>query len=410
MVSASSSAITRGWPNFNPGAFWPSSVTAGCTTLWMLSPLMPLLWLTRSTSSNQSLIRPKVTRVPERPLGPAAAAFFEVLLQVEILVLDVQTGMHPVLYHSGAKLSRRSLGHPPSKDQLHTVWPPQIQIVANDLFEELPPTQRAIVDLRQADLHLPDRQGPVVAGLPVLRSQRQWNPPEPFAEYPINVLRPQAVADLLQFLRLGARQEPIIQRLVGDLLLLQLPLGPLVSIQAQLHASRGVAGDFDEQRTEIFVIDVEVVMVDVDRLVPFELEPSVHLFPIERLGLLLGYPDKDNCIPHWPLLAEVVGDVVFPFFVFELVNRYVFPVRQRLHGLAESLRHLSQHHWRWNRLAQLVAHEHRQLGSGCQPADIAVEVETVEALHFQRDVPIKEFRDGCHSRILRQSWAVCSWV
>src|ERR1022692_2204205 len=54
-----------------------------------------------------------------------------------------------------------------------------------------------------------------------------------------------------------------------------------------------------------------------------------------------------------------------------------------------------QHHWRWNRLAQLVAHEHRQLGSGGQPADIAVEVETVEALHFQRDVPIKEFRDGC---------------
>src|ERR1039457_4910127 len=75
--------------------------------------------------------------------------------------------------------------------------------------------------------------------------------------------------------------------------------------------------------------------------------------------------------------------------------QYVFPSRQRLHGLAESLRHLSQHHWRWNRLAQLVAHEHRQLGSGCQPADIAVEVETVEALHFQRDVPIKEFRDGC---------------
>src|ERR1022692_2281571 len=204
MVSASSSAITRGWPNFNPGAFWPSSVRAGCTTLWMLSPLMPLLWMTRSTSSKRRLIcrpifckygrllnplfAPKVTRVPERPLGPAAAAFFEVLLQVEILVLDVQTGMHPVLYHSGAKLSRRSLGHPPSKDQLHTVWPPQIQIVANDLFEELPPTQRAIVDLRQADLHLPDRQGPVVAGLPVLRSQRQWNPPEPFAEYPINVL------------------------------------------------------------------------------------------------------------------------------------------------------------------------------------------------------------------------------
>jgi len=34
----------------------PSSVTAGCTTRWMLSPLKPLLWLTRSTSSKRRLI------------------------------------------------------------------------------------------------------------------------------------------------------------------------------------------------------------------------------------------------------------------------------------------------------------------------------------------------------------------
>src|SRR4051794_13118747 len=32
--------------------------------------------------------------------------------------------------------------------------------------------------------------------------------------------------------------------------------------------------------------------------------------------------------------------------------------------------------------------------------DVAVEVETIQALHFQRDVPIKQFRDGRHSRIL----------
>ncbi len=31
-------------------------VTVGCTTRWMLSPLNPLLWLTRSTSSNCRLI------------------------------------------------------------------------------------------------------------------------------------------------------------------------------------------------------------------------------------------------------------------------------------------------------------------------------------------------------------------
>jgi hypothetical protein len=41
-----SRAVTQ---NFHPGALWPSSVTAGCTTRWKLSRLMPLSWLTRST-------------------------------------------------------------------------------------------------------------------------------------------------------------------------------------------------------------------------------------------------------------------------------------------------------------------------------------------------------------------------
>src|SRR5437868_13438809 len=40
----------------------------------------------------------------ERCLGPAPAALFEVLLQIEIFVLDVQTGMHAVWDHAGSKL------------------------------------------------------------------------------------------------------------------------------------------------------------------------------------------------------------------------------------------------------------------------------------------------------------------
>ena len=49
-------AMTLGWPNFNPGDFFPSSSTVGCTARWMPSPLMPLLWLTRSTASSRRLI------------------------------------------------------------------------------------------------------------------------------------------------------------------------------------------------------------------------------------------------------------------------------------------------------------------------------------------------------------------
>src|SRR5664279_6066568 len=49
------------------------------------------------------------------------------------------------------------------------------QIVANDLFEELPPTQGPVEDLRQTDFHLPDRQVPLVARLSVFRPQGKWN-------------------------------------------------------------------------------------------------------------------------------------------------------------------------------------------------------------------------------------------
>src|SRR5208283_1003077 len=111
----------------------------------------------------QAFVYSKIVRVPESSFRPAAASFFEVLLQIEVLVVDVQARMHTLLDHTRLKLAGRLLRHYPIKDQLHTVRSPQIQIVANDLFEELAPTQGTVEDLRQTDFHLPDRQVPVVA-------------------------------------------------------------------------------------------------------------------------------------------------------------------------------------------------------------------------------------------------------
>jgi len=124
----------------------------------------------------------------------------------------------------------------------------------------------------------------------------------------------------------------------------------------------------------------------------------------------LGHPDEYDAIPHRPLLPEVVGDIVFPFLVVELVNRYAFLFREHFDRLPESLRYLSQHHWGRNRLPQLVTHEHRQPQPSCELAYVAVEVQAVKALHFQRDVPIKEFWNRGHSRILCQSRAIRSSV
>jgi len=62
-------------------------------------------------------------------------------------------------------------------------------------------------------------------------------------------------------------------------------------------------------------------MVDVDRLVAVELEPPVDLLSVEGLRFLLCHADEDDLIMHSTLPAEIVGDVVLPFLVVELLNR-----------------------------------------------------------------------------------------
>ena len=61
----------------------------------------------------------------------------------------------------------------PSLNSIAPRRPTQIQIVADDLFEELPTAKRPVEDLRQAHFHLPDRKIPFVAGLAILRLQLQ---------------------------------------------------------------------------------------------------------------------------------------------------------------------------------------------------------------------------------------------
>src|SRR6516164_9637776 len=95
-------------------------------------------------------------------------------------------------------------------------------------------------------------------------------------------------------------------------------------VQAQLGAPRRIAANLDEQRSEIGVVDIEVIVVDVDRLVPVELKLAVDFLPIESLRLLLRHPDEDNSISHLPLPTKLVGNIVFPFLVLKLVNRDLF--------------------------------------------------------------------------------------
>jgi len=96
-----------------------------------------------------------------------------IMFQVKVLVLNVQTGMHPLLHHPGAKRTRRGLGYPTVEDQLQAVGPAQVEVVPHHFFEEFPPLLGAIKDLGQTHLHLPNRQPPVITPFPILGAQGQ---------------------------------------------------------------------------------------------------------------------------------------------------------------------------------------------------------------------------------------------
>ena len=110
-----------------------------------------------------------------------------------------------------------------------------------------------------------------------------------------------------------------------------------MTVEAQFQAPRRIATNFDEEGSEVGVVDIEIVVVDVDGLVAVELKLPVYLLPVERLRLLLGHSDEYDAVADLPLAAELIGDVVLPFLVIELVKRYRIVLRQGLYRVAESL-------------------------------------------------------------------------
>ena len=79
------------------------------------------------------------------------------------------------------------------------------------------------------------------------------------------------------------------------------------------------------------------------------------------------------------MAAELIGDVVLPFLVIELVERYGIVLRQGLYRVAGSLLDLPQDHGRGNRFAELAAHETDRSAAECKLADVPIEAKTIKA-------------------------------
>jgi hypothetical protein len=84
-----------------------------------------------------------------------------------------------------------------------------------------------------------------------------------------------------------------------------------VSVQAQLGPPKARSCHFDEQRTKLGVINVEVVVVHVHGFVARLLDLPVDLLALEGLGLFLRHADEDHPVADAALLPHFVGDVSY---------------------------------------------------------------------------------------------------
>src|SRR5206468_4634921 len=106
----------------------------------------------------------------------------EILFHVRVLVLNMQTGLYAVGDHSRAiaecRWGRRA-SDPEGKQESHAVGTTEVEILANDRLEEVPPLHRAVKHVGETHLKLRDSEAMVVAGGAVRRCHRPGQPVRP---------------------------------------------------------------------------------------------------------------------------------------------------------------------------------------------------------------------------------------
>src|SRR5712691_12761325 len=183
-----------------------------------------------------------------------------------MLVVDVQGRSDPVGNDTGTEATRGPSVDPPIEDELDLVRPAEVEVLADDFLEEDTTAGRPIQHLGQGKLGLQDREIVAVSRLSVLPGEGVRQPTQPLPRQGLDLLRGKAVADGLRSLHVLAGEDPVVQGLEGDALVVELLLEVLVAIEAQLPVVREVRAELQEEGSEVCVQTVEVEMVDHGRV------------------------------------------------------------------------------------------------------------------------------------------------
>ena len=194
----------------------------------------------------------------------------------------------------------------------------------------------------------------------ILRCERQREPLPPAIEERLDVRLAEAVADGLKSARVATAQEAVVQGREGEPTSRELPLRPLVAVEAALEGIRGVAVNLDEGRAPLGVDEGDGVMVHADRF------PAIGKVDVAAAHLLGGGPGVRPLLrdPHQDYpggggepIPVALDHVILAFPFLELEPGNAPGLAPRPQPSLEGLGDLPEHCRRGDRLPARVQQE-----------------------------------------------------
>src|SRR5882672_2206081 len=220
---------------------------------------------------------------------------------------------------------------------------------------------------------------------------------QPAPEETVDMLGAEAVADLLQLLRVVASEEAVVELDVPYALAADLALGPLVAIDPDAHAERRVRRELDEAEAEIPVEQIEIVLVDVD-LTSVEGEtrwaaprlarelPLPLLDHAKSRDHLLSHADHHDALFAFEASQVFLGDILLALLALEPHNGDVVSLSEGINAPDELVGQPAEQLRRRDGPAAVLGKEPPEILGSLQPRHVPVEVQAVDAVDVEGDV------------------------
>ena len=282
----------------------------------------------------------EVVRVIDGGFGAQSASFFMILMDLGAFVVHIQGRAHTVCDDASTETSGGTSRHPTIKDQLDLVRTPQVEILPQNLLEEHPPGQGSVEDLSKCKFGLQHGQVIRITGLVIFFRIRMWQACKPFIDKPSDVDSRKVVANALEKDRILARQKAVVQTLIGNAPLVELTLGILMTIDAQLGRVREVRAKLEKEQPEILVHAVKVEVVDHRGGTNDPRIGRSRIFPAPPLrskhdGFLLGASYEDHALVMLETLEVFPGDILLTLTFLEAHQRNPLVLDEPAYGLHE---------------------------------------------------------------------------